>query len=108
MMSLPRAATRRSLEALQQNNVEVLTTEIFQTGDTDFSDQLTRIKELNPDAIFLSALPVEKEAVLIQIRQIGIPAEVHFITLTLTTGNVQRAGAAAEGAISIAVMEQHG
>ncbi len=88
------------LQALQQNNVEVITTEIFQTGDTDFSEQLTQIKELNPDAIFLSALPVEKEAVLIQIRQIGIPAEVHFITLTLTTGNVQRAGAAAEGAIS--------
>ena len=87
-------------EALQQNDVEVITSEIFQTGDTDFSEQLTRIKELNPDAIFLSALPVEKEAVLIQIRQIGIPAEVHFITLTLTTGNVQRAGAAAEGAIS--------
>ena len=89
-------------EALQQNDVEVITSEIFQTGDTDFSEQLTRIKELNPDAIFLSALPVEKEAVLIQIRQIGIPAEVHFITLTLTTGNVQRAGAAAEGAISFA------
>ena len=88
-------------EALQQNGVKVITTETFHTGDTDFSEQLTRIKELNPDAIFLSALPVEKEAVLIQTRQIGIPAEVHFITLALTTGNVQRAGAAAEGAISI-------
>ena len=89
------------LQALQQNGVEVITTETFQTGDTDFSEQLTRIKELNLDAIFLSALPVEKEAVLIQTRQIGIPNEVHFITTSLTTGNVQRAGAAAEGAISI-------
>ena len=44
---------------------------------------------------------MEKEAVLIQTRQIGIPAEVHFITIALTAGNVQRAGAAAEGAISI-------
>jgi branched-chain amino acid transport system substrate-binding protein len=56
---------------------------------------------LNLDAIFLSALPIEKEAVLIQVRQIGIPTEVHFITLALTAGNVQRAGPAAEGAISI-------
>ncbi len=91
------------LKALQQNGVGVITTETFQTGDTDFSEQLTRIKESNPDAIFLSALPIEKEAVLIQIRQIGIPAEVHFITLTLTAGNVQRAGPAAEGAISFTV-----
>lgn len=89
------------LQALQQNGVEVITTETFQTGDTDFSEQLTRIKELNLDAIFLSALPIEKEAVLIQVRQIGIPTEVHFITLALTAGNVQRAGPAAEGAISI-------
>ena len=96
-----RSSNEAIAEALRQNNVEVITTETFQTGDTDFSEQLTRIKESNPDAIFLSALPVEKEAVLIQTRQIGIPAEIHFITTSLTTGNVQRAGAAAEGAISI-------
>ncbi len=96
-----RSSNETITEALFQNNVEVITSETFQTGDTDFSEQLTRIKESNPDAIFLSALPGEKEAVLIQIRQIGIPTEVHFITLALTAGNVQRAGAAAEGAISI-------
>ena len=96
-----RSSNEAILQALQKNGVEVITPETFQTGDTDFSEQLTRIKESNPDAIFLSALPVEKEAVLIQTRQIGIPAEIHFITTSLTTGNVQRAGAAAEGAISI-------
>lgn len=96
-----RSSNEAITEALQQNGVEVITSETFQTGDTDFSEQLTRIKELNPDAIFLSALPVEKEAVLIQTRQIDIPAEIHFITTSLTTGIVQRAGAAAEGAISI-------
>ena len=38
---------------------------------------------------------------MIQIRQIGIPAEVHFIAnQTLTPGEIERAGAAAEGAIS--------
>ena len=89
------------LKALYQNNVEVLTTESFQVGQTDFSDQLTRIKELKPDAIFLSALPItEANDILIQTRQIGIPPEVHFITQTLTPGEIERAGAAAEGVIS--------
>ncbi len=88
-------------EILHQNGVEVLITESFQVGQTDFSEQLTRIKESNPDAIFLSALPItEANDILIQTRQIGIPPEVHFITQTLTPGEIERAGAAAEGAIS--------
>ncbi|MYD61574.1 MAG: ABC transporter substrate-binding protein [Gemmatimonadetes bacterium] len=88
-------------ETLLQNGVEVLITESFQVGQTDFSDQLTRIKESNPDAIFLSALPItEANDIMIQTRQIGIPPEVHFITQTLTPGEIERAGAAAEGAIS--------
>ncbi len=88
-------------ETLLQNGVEVLITESFQVGQTDFSEQLTRIKETNPDAIFLSALPItEANDILIQTRQIGIPPEVHFITQTLTPGDIERAGAAAEGAIS--------
>ena len=88
-------------ETLLQHGVEVLITESFQVGQTDFSDQLTRIKESNPDAIFLSALPItEANDIMIQIREIGIPSEVHFITQTLTPGEIERAGAAAEGAIS--------
>ena len=88
-------------EVLHQNGVEVLITEPFQVGQTDFSEQLTRIKESNPDAIFLSALPItEANDILIQIREIGIPPEVHFITQTLTPREIERAGAAAEGAIS--------
>ena len=89
-------------EALHQNGIKVLITESFQVGQTDFSDILTRIKESNPDAIFLSALPITEAAdILIQSRQLGIPAEVPFIAnLTLTISEIQRAGAAAEGAIS--------
>ena len=88
-------------EAFMANGVEVLTTETFQTGDTDFSAQLTRIKEMNPDAIFISALPTEATNILIQGRQLGIPAEVPFLTsLTLTAGEIQRAGDAAEGAVA--------
>jgi len=88
-------------EALTANGVEVLTTETFKTGETDFSAQLTRIKESNPDAIFISATPIETPEILIQGRQLGISASVPFlITLTLASSQIQPAGAAAEGAIT--------
>ena len=56
-------------ESLNANGVEILTTETFETGDIDFSAQLTRIKESNPDAIFISALPPETTQILMQGRQ---------------------------------------
>ena len=87
-------------ESLTANGVEILTTETFQSGDTDFSEQLTRIKDSNPDAIFVSALPPDKPEILIQARQLGIPDSVPFIINTLTAADVQAAGNAAEGTIA--------
>lgn len=87
-------------KTFSDNNVEILTTETFASGDMDFSDQLTRIKALAPDAIFVSAQPIEVTEVLIQGRQLGIPFEIPFIvSLNLSIDEVQAAGSAAEGAI---------
>ena len=85
-------------EAFTAKGVEVLTTEPFRSGDTDFSAQLTRIQALNPDAIFVSALPPEKPRILIQARQLGI--SVPFIVSSVTNVEVAAAGAAAEGVIT--------
>ena len=85
-------------EAFTAIGVEVLTKEVFQSGDTDFSAQLTRIKALNPDAIFVSALPPEKPGILIQAHELGI--SVPIIMSSLTSVEVEAAGAAAEGAIT--------
>ena len=85
-------------EAFTAIGVEVLTTEVFQSGETEFSEQLTRIKTLEPDAIFVSALPPEKPGILTQAHQLGI--SVPFIVSSLTDVEVQAAGAAAEGAIT--------
>ena len=87
-------------EALTANGVEILTTETYQTGETDFSTQLTRIKEANPDAIFISALAPEMIEIMIQGRQLGIPTSVPFIVPDLTKDEVAVAGDAAEGAIT--------
>ena len=85
-------------EAFTAKGVEVLTTEIFQSGDTDFSAQLTRIKALNPDAIFVSALPPEKPGILIQAHELEISAP--FIVSSVTNVEVEAAGDAAEGTIT--------
>lgn len=91
------AAWTASLKAI---GVEILTTETFQTGDEDFSAQLTRIKALNPDAIFIAALPPNIPDILIQARQLGIPNKVPFIVVQISIDEIQAAGAAAEGLLT--------
>ena len=87
-------------EVLTANGVEILATETFQSGNTNFAAQLTHIKDLNPDVIFISALPPDKPEILIQARQLGIPDSTPFIINTLTTADVHAAGDAAEGTIA--------
>ena len=87
-------------EALTKHGVEILTTEPYQTGETDFSTQLTRIKETNPDVIFISALAPEMVEIMIQAHQFGIPTSVPLIVPDLTKDEVDAAGDAAEGVIT--------
>ena len=88
-------------DSLKANGVDVVAAETFDTGETDFAEQLTRVKASDPDAIFISALSPEITAILIQGRRLGIPANVPFIvSITLTSEQIQLAGDAAEGAIS--------
>ena len=88
-------------KALTDNGVEILATETIQTGDTDFSAQFTRIKELNPDAIFISPTVSDTAEVLIQGRQLGISPDIPFIVnLVLSVDQIQTAGDAAEGTIA--------
>ena len=84
--------------ALDDNGVEVLGTQTYKTGTTDFTAQLTHIKALNPDALFVSALPPEKPPILIQARELGL--SVPILISSLTEVEVEAAGTAAEGAIT--------
>ena len=87
-------------KVLAASGVEILITETFQGGDTNFSAQLTRIMEANPDALFISALSTEIAGILTQRREIGMPDSVRFIIPDLTGDEVETAGDAAEGAIA--------
>lgn len=53
---------------------EVVSEQTFQTGDSDFKGQLTRIRSANPDAIFIPAYYTEVGLIARQARQLGIKA----------------------------------
>ena len=94
------SSNNENSKALVASGVEILITETFQTGDTDFSAQLTRIMEANPDALFISALSGEMTQILSQGRAIGIPDSVRYIVPDLTSTEVEAVGDAADGAIA--------
>ena len=85
--------------ALEANGVEILTVEAFQTGDIDFSRQLTNIVATKPDALFVSALSQEIALVIAQTSKVGVPDSIDIIVPDLTMNEVRKAGYAAEGAI---------
>ena len=76
----------KTLEAI---GVEILTVETFQTGDTDFSTQLTNIMGMMPDVLFVSALAPEMTQIITQARSIGIPDSTHLIVPELTAKEIQ-------------------
>ena len=84
--------------ALEDLGVEVTTTQTFQTGDTDFSAQLTSIMEANPDALFISGLAPEIMKVMVQGREAGVTSQYIIPELSMT--EVDMVGEAAEGAIT--------
>ena len=91
------AAFKKTLEAL---GVEILTEETFKTEDTDFTEQLTNIMEMEPDSLFISALSPEMVQIIVQAREIGIPDTVHLVVPDLTSTEIEQVEGAAEGAIT--------
>lgn len=88
-------------EVVPAHGVEVVATETFQGGDTDFTEQLTAIMNSGAEAIFISALSAEIPEIMIQARALGIPSSVRFIVPELSGDDIATAEDAAEGAISL-------
>jgi branched-chain amino acid transport system substrate-binding protein len=79
--------------------LKTLTAESFGSKDTDFSAQLTKIQELKPDIVAISALVEPICGVLLQARQLGFGPPTQFVAGN--GGNSPKvgalAGAAADG-----------
>jgi branched-chain amino acid transport system substrate-binding protein len=69
-------AFKRALEA---SGVETVAVEPVAIGQTDFTPQLTAIRDLRPDAIVLSTLTAEAAAIMRQARELGITQDVQFL-----------------------------
>lgn len=65
------------LEVAEEMDLEVLTIETFQKGQSDYNAQLTKIKGTNPDLILASALYNEGAVIMNQARKMGI--DVPFV-----------------------------
>ena len=87
-------------KVLDASGVKILSEETFQTGDTDFTDQLTDIMGMEPDALFISALSPELTQLILQARDIGILDSAHLIIPEMSSKEVQEVDGAAEGALT--------
>ena len=87
--------------ALKTNGIEVLDAIAFQTGDVDFSAQVTRAKALAPDGIVITALFTEAGHITRELRKQGMTQPiVAGVELSLDHKFIETAGDAAEGVIT--------
>ena len=114
------ATIANRVDTFSQSNLELLKRELDKYEDVsivseqtfhlsadgqlpDLADQLTKIKDADPDAIFISALPPAQVGVMIQARRLGI-ADVPFIVTHLAIDVVRAANntepGSAEGSIT--------
>jgi len=87
-------------KALMANGVEILTMQTCEKGDTDFSQQLTEIMKMTPDALFISTLSQEMIGIIMQAHELGVSEALNIIALEVSDHEVQKAGAAADGVIT--------
>jgi len=73
------------LRSINAEKLTVVDTETFAKGDIDFSAQLTKIKSLNPDAVFCAALVEEASNIILQARKLGLSDKIKFIAATVLT-----------------------
>jgi branched-chain amino acid transport system substrate-binding protein len=65
--------------AAEKVGLKIVDIESFGSKDSDFSAQLTKIKDLTPDAIGISALVEPVSGVLLAARQLGFGPETLFL-----------------------------
>jgi branched-chain amino acid transport system substrate-binding protein len=87
------------VEALDDNGIEVLSTQTFAKGDTDFAPQLTQIQGTDADALILSALAEEASLVLTTMEDLGLDIPVIGGNGLNSPAIIEQAGEAADGVI---------
>lgn len=87
------------IDTLEELGVDILAEETFQTGDVDFSAQLTSALADEPDALILSILAAEAVPLIQQARAQGFTGPIIGGNGVNSLAVVQNAGADSEGMI---------
>ncbi len=77
----------------------VVTTESFEQGATDFRTQLIKIKAKEPESIYMPGYPPEMARILIQAKELGIETQFLSIVIFEDPRIIEIAGNAANGTI---------
>jgi branched-chain amino acid transport system substrate-binding protein len=85
---------------LKEKGIEILDTISFQTGDIDYSAQVTRAKGLNPDAVVVSALYNEAAHAVAELRKQGMKQPIVAGVGINDPRFIQIGGAATEGVMA--------
>jgi branched-chain amino acid transport system substrate-binding protein len=89
--------------AFKANNVEILDSISYQTGDIDFSAQVTRASALKPDGIVITGLFTEAGHLVQELRKQGMTQPiVTGVELSLDQKFIDIAGPASEGVMTAA------
>ena len=86
-------------KALQDNGIEIASTQTYAKGDTNFAAQLTAIRGSNPDAVIVSALANEGTQIVVQARQLGLTKPIIGGNGLNSPAIIKNAGQASEGVI---------
>ena len=84
--------------SLADLGINVVTTQTYQTGETDLTAQLTEIARLDPDVLFIPTRSSETVDIMVQGRQLGVASQ--YILSSMGIEEIEMAGDAAEGAIT--------
>ena len=78
--------------ALGENGVAIVRREAYRPGETDLAAHLSRIKESDPQAIFIATLPTDMPGIMIHGRELGIHSSVRYIVAQVSNDEVETAG----------------
>jgi branched-chain amino acid transport system substrate-binding protein len=81
----------------EKQGIKVVATESFMRGSRDFKAQLTKIKEANPDFLFIPGYTPETAPAAAQARQLGMQQKILGVYGDMNPAYIKLAGPAAEG-----------
>lgn len=97
-----RVGVAELVQAARRLSHPIVIEQRFQNGDREFSEQLDRIAQARPDALFLLGNPIELGRIVRQVREQGIPLPIFTFDRSIHPRFLEIAGEAAEGVITSA------